>query len=276
MISKNNIEFRKVRDFGGILGVTFEYVKQNFKSLFKANLLLSAPLILLAGVFLGIYQSSIFNFQFNQEFEQFGISFLLYLLFTMLSYLFITVVTYTHLTIYKNSGSGTIDIADIWKQVKSNLLMIFLTGIVCIIIIVTGFIFLIIPGIYFSITLSIIFIVRIEEKLSLVKAIRRCINLISGNWWFTFGLILVMGIIQGFLGFILYIPNYVVMMFLAFTGIDSSIGETGRIMFILSSIIASFGLLFYSLTIIAVAFQYYNLVERKEAPGLVSKIEELK
>jgi hypothetical protein len=87
---------------------------------------------------------------------------------------------------------------------------------------------------------------------------------------------MVMGIIQGFLGFILYVPNYVGMMFLAFTGIDSGIGETGRILFIISSIIASLGLLLHSLTIIATAFQYYNLVERKEAPGLILKIDEIK
>jgi len=60
-MEQSKIEFRKVRDFGGLLNVTFDYLKKNFKVLFKSNLLISAPAILLAGVFMGIYQSSMFN-----------------------------------------------------------------------------------------------------------------------------------------------------------------------------------------------------------------------
>lgn len=84
------------------------------------------------------------------------------------------------------------------------------------------------------------------------------------------------GIIQGFLGFILYVPNYIVTIFLAFAGVDSSTGETGRVLYIISSIIASLGVLLYSISTIAIAFQYYNLVERKEAPGLMEQIEYIK
>ncbi len=61
-MTQNKIELRKVRDFGGLLNVIFEYIKINFKSLLKSNLLIGAPTILLAGVFLGIYQSSLFSF----------------------------------------------------------------------------------------------------------------------------------------------------------------------------------------------------------------------
>ena len=57
-MNQNKIEFRKVRDFGGLLGVTFDYVKQNFKLLFKSNLLLSGPFILLAGISMGMSASA--------------------------------------------------------------------------------------------------------------------------------------------------------------------------------------------------------------------------
>ena len=270
------IELKKVRDFGGILGVTFEYIKQNFKVLFKANLFIGAPFILLAGVFLGIYQSSILNFQVNQDFAQLGIPFLLSMLFTMLSYLIITTVTYSHLMLYNNSELESFDIEQIWQKVKSIFWMILFTGLGYVFIVGFGFILLIIPGIYLSIALSLIFIVRLEEEISFFDAVSRSIKIISGNWWFTFGLILVVGIIQGFLSFILYVPNYIVMIFMTFAGIDSTTGETGRILFILSSIVASLGVLTYSISTIAIAFQYYNLVERKEAPGLIQQIENIK
>jgi ACR3 family arsenite efflux pump ArsB len=94
-MNQDKIELRKVRDFGGLLNVTFDFIKQNFKLLFKSNLLIAAPFILLAGVFMGIYQSSLFNFSTNPDLEKIGIPFLFAMLFMMLSYLVITIVTYS-------------------------------------------------------------------------------------------------------------------------------------------------------------------------------------
>lgn len=275
-MNQTKIEFRKVRDFGALLGVTFDYIKQNIKLLFKSNLLIGSPFILLAGVFMGIYQSSIFNFRVQPEIEQFAIPFLFSMFFMMLSYLVIIIVTYSHLILYKNSEAGNFDIDDVWQNVKRNFWMILFTGIGYSILSFIGFVFLIVPGIYLSIALSIIFIVRLEERLNFFEAVSRCVKIVSGNWWFTFGIIIVVGMIQGFLGFILYVPNYIVTIFLAFAGVDSNTGDLGRVLYIISSIIATFGVLLYSISTIAIAFQYYNLVERKEAPGLVQQIEEIK
>ncbi len=270
------IEFRKVRDFGGILNVTFDYIKKNFKVLFKSNLLISAPAILLAGVFIGIYQSSMFSFADYPDLAMIGIPFLIGMFFTVLAYLIITVVTYSHLMVYKQSDTGIFDIEDVWRIAKKNFFMILFTGIGYSIAVGLGFIFLIIPGIYLSITLSLIFIVRLEENLGFFDALTRCKKLIKDNWWFTFGLIIVVGFIQGFLVYALYIPNYIVMFFTAFAGYDSETTSSNRVFYIISSIISSLGTLSYVISTIAIAFQYYNLVERKEAPGLLQQIEDIK
>ncbi len=275
-MNQDKIEFRKVRDFGGLLNVTFDYIKKNFKVLFKSNLLISAPAILLAGVFMGIYQSSMFNFTVNYDLQQIGIPFLFSMFFMMLSYLIISVVTYSHLMLYKQSEISSFDINDVWRMTKKNFFTILFTGIGFMTIAGLGFLFLIIPGVYLSIALSLIFIVRLEEGLGFFEAVRRCTKLISGNWWFTFGVILVVGFIQGFLGGILYIPNYIVTIFIAFTGADSESGSFNRILYIISSILTSLSVLLYVISTIAIAFQYYNLVERKEAPGLLQQIDEIK
>ncbi len=275
-MDQSKIELRKVRDFGQLLSATFEFIRQNIKLLFKSNLLIAAPFILLAGVFMGLYQSSLFNFSNEPEIEQFAIPFLISMVFMMLSYLVITMVTYSFIVLYKSSDLGSFDIDDVWQKTKSNFWMLLFTGIGYAVILFFGFLLLIIPGIYLSVALSIIFIVRMEEGITFFEAINRCIKIISGNWWFTFGLIIVIGFIQGFLGFIFYVPNYIVTFFLAFAGIDSMTGEAGKILFIISSIISSLGTLLYAISIIAVAFQYYNLVERKEAPGLMNQIEDIK
>ncbi len=270
------IEFRNVRDFGALLNVTFDYIRRNFILLFKSNLLIASPFILLAGVFMGIYQSSMFSFTSNVDLEQIGIPFLLAMLFMIISYAIITVVTYAHLIIYKESETGVFEIDDVLNKVKKIFFHVFLTGIGYSFFIGLGFIFLIIPGIYLAITLSIIFIIRLEEEIGFFDAVSRCIKLIKYNWWFTFGLIIVVGIVQSFLGFILYMPNYIVTFFVAFTGIDSESSSFNRTLYIISSIISSLSVLLYSISTIAIAFHYYNLVERKEAPGLLQQIEEIK
>ena len=275
-MEQTKIEFRKVRDFGQLLSATFEFIRQNFKLLFKSNLLIAAPFILLAGVFMGLYQSSLFNFSNQPEIEQFAIPFLISIVFMMFSYLVITIVTYSFITLYKSLEAEAFDINDVWQTTKQNFWMLLFTGIGYAVIIGFGFLLLIIPGIYLSVALSIIYIVRLEEGISFFEAIDRCIKILSGNWWSTFGLIIVIGFIQGFLGFIFYVPNYIVTFFLAFAGIDATTGEAGKILFIISSIIASLGTLLYAISIIALAFQYYNLVERKEAPGQMHQIEEIK
>lgn len=275
-MKETKIEFRKVRDFGGLLNVTFDYIKKNFKVLFKSNLLISAPAILLAGVFMGLYQSSMFSLTDYPDLAMIGVPFLLAIIFMIISYLIITVVTYSHLMIYKQTEEGIFDIEDVWRMVKKNFFIILFTGVGYTIAVGLGFIFLIIPGVYLSVALSFIFIVRLEEGLSFFAAISRCTKLVSGNWWFTFGLIIVVGIIQGFIQYILYVPNYIVMFFVTFTGINSESSGLSRTLYIFSSIISSLGYLFSVISTIAIAFQYYNLVERKEAPGLLQQIENIK
>lgn len=275
-MNQAKIEFRKVRDFGALLNVTFDYIRKNFKLLFKSNLIIASPFILLSGVFMGIYQSSMFSFAYDQDFESIGIPFLLAMFFMIISYVIITVVTYSNLMLYKQSETETFDLDDILQMAKKNFFLILLTGLGYSFIVVFGFLFLIIPGIYLSIALSLIFIVRLEEELGFFDAVNRCIKLIRDNWWFTFGLILVVGIIQGFLMYALYIPNYIMMLATALTGIDSESSGLNRILYIITSIISSLGALLYTISTIAIAFHYYNLVERKEAPGLLAQIDEIK
>jgi len=294
---QNKIELRKVRDFGSLLNVIFEYIKINFKSLLKSNLLIGTPTILLAGVFLGIYQSSLFSFDVDSTIPKIGLPFLLSTFLTMVSYFIIMVVTYSHLSVYKQSETGIFDIEDVWQKTKQNFLIIlstvigysFILGLIGLIFVGTGFyltyqgnygfVFLIFIGIgiliYLMINYSLVFIVRIEEGINFIAALKRSKKLIKDNWWFTFGLILVVGIIQSFLLYALYIPTYLVMFSITFSGVGSETGSLSKILIIVTSIITSLGTILCTISTLAIAFQYYNLVERKEAPGLLQKVENI-
>ena len=294
----NKIEYRKARDFGGILNVSFDYIRSNFKTLFKSNLLIAGTPILIAGIFMGIYQSSALNFANRYGLEDIGIPIVLAMIFSGVAYLLVICVTYSHLMLSKNPEIESFDTDEIWEETKRNFSTIFTTGLGLMLILflvavltfgigfyLTSegyyfFILLLLFGmgfvLYLSINYSLIFIVRLEEKISFSESLKRSKELVKGNWWFTFGLILVVTIIQGFLSFVFYIPYYIVIFLVAFTGFENEVNDFNKILFMISGIISLLSILLYTISIISISFQYYNLVERKEAPGLFQQLDEIK
>jgi hypothetical protein len=150
-------------------------------------------------------------------------------------------------------------------------------GIALIIVISFGFLFLIIPGIYLMVVLSLIAPIMIIERKSFGDAFSRSFKLISDKWWSTFGLIFVTTLIAGFMAFVFAIPQYIFTFLIAFHK-TSDVGAQPELWqqagLVIGTMIYSFGAnLLQSIVFIAVAFQFYNLVERREAQGLMNKVE---
>jgi hypothetical protein len=125
---------------------------------------------------------------------------------------------------------------------------------------------------YLAVVLSLFFPVLWLEDNSLVGTLGRCFQLIKGHWWATFGLIAVVSIIQGMMAFVFILPQYAVMFgkMLRVPGLDSDLVG------VLAQCIYAAGIIFtYTISLLAMAFQYFNLVERKEGLGLRLLVNEL-
>jgi hypothetical protein len=264
------IEFRKVRDFGDLINATFEFIRQNFKKLFLSLLFIAGPGIFLTGIAAGSYQSNIFSFKRN--FEIFVPSVLVYYFFIFITFQLILTVTYSYIGLYLEKNPDEFDVNDVWSSVKKNLLMIFLTSLGSFILIMLGFVLLIIPGIYLGTVLTIIYIVRIKEKLSFFDSISRCRYLITGNWWFTFALVLIFTVIQYFFTFLFHIPQYIAM-FIGVLHMQNGQISFNNTLMMITSIIGSISYFFYAIVLIGISFHYFSLVEKKEAAGLMEKLE---
>jgi hypothetical protein len=126
--------------------------------------------------------------------------------------------------------------------------------------------------VYLAVVLSLFFPVLWLEDNSLLSTLGRCFSLIKGHWWATFGLIVVVGIIQSSLSVVFIIPQYAVMFgkMMRVPGLDSDL------LGILAQCIYAVGIIFtYTISLLAMAFQYFNLVERKEGMGLRLLVHEL-
>ncbi len=281
MIQK--IELRRTRDFSAKINATFEFVKQNLKPLAKALIFISGPFLLLQGLFNGLYQKQILssglsanplNMFSSEAFSWLGIS----MVFLVFGYMSSLIIVNEFVRLYESSNNyEAIDLPDMWEGVKKNLLKMIGVGILMSIILTVATVFFIIPGIYLAIVLSLLPSIMIIEGKGFGDAFSRCFTLISQKWWSTFGLIFVTTIIVGIMAMVFTIPQYIFTFLIGTHKISGEVTEPAlweQVGLILSSMFYTFGAsLLGSIVIIAVVFQYYNLVERRESSGLLSKVE---
>lgn len=119
--------------------------------------------------------------------------------------------------------------------------------------------------VYLAIVLSLFFPVLWLEEGNVFTTLSRCFQLIKGRWWATFGLLAVVGMIQGMLVFVFIIPQYAVMIgkMMHVPGLSSDV------LGLVAQCIYAVGIMFtYTIPLLALAFQYFHLAEQKEGWGL--------
>ncbi|UPL48077.1 hypothetical protein [Hymenobacter sublimis] len=124
--------------------------------------------------------------------------------------------------------------------------------------------------IYAMVALSLYFVVWLREERGFFGSIRRCFQLVWGKWWSTFGLIMVMFLM-------LWLIMVLVLVVLSTAGLpftdlmsgrSTDLSPLVRVLFIVYSAIQTLiSLVFYPLIMIAISFQYFNLVERRDGEG---------
>ena len=271
------------RDFGQKVNAVFEFLKLNFVPLMTAMLYITGPVAIIAGMALGVYQSSMLSVLGSVETPSGGNPFLgnifstltpayfIYIFLFVIASVFASLTVYGYVLEYEERGGNVpiITPLDVWGRVKENILSYIGYSILLFIIIIFALCFLIIPGVYVSVPLSLIYMVLMREKLGFSQAMSRCFYLIKDKWWSTFGLIVIMSVIQAIVAYIFQIPTLIfyVLKMLHILESGSTIVST------ISGVIATIGgILVSSILNLAIVFQYYNLLERHEGLGIMNAI----
>ena len=271
------MSFNVYRDFGQIINATFKFFVRILNA-GKAVIFFIRPFILLTGIFGGLYQKDLFSFtSTTTSLSEFGISFGLYVLFGVISVMILVSTVYSYLIIYiKKEDDLPIEVDDVWIKVKDNVGKTIFFSIGYTIITLLATVLLIIPGIYVSVALMIIYIVGLNEDKGFFDSLSRSFYLVKNKWWFTFGLLIVLSLIQGFLGFLFQVPQYIAMFIIAFNSVDGNGTDSiTEIILIVTTIISTLNFIFYAISLVGIAFHYFSLVEQKEAKGLLDKIESI-
>ncbi len=312
MEDSSPIEFYEARNFNQKMNVTYGFIREHFKPLGKSLLLLAGTPAIIGSILMSDSISSLDQglgtnvpIGIAGMYEQWNvIEVLAMFLFMLIAGVFTVATTYGYLLAYKEKKTNAIEVSDVWHYARKIFWINFGTMIGYFITVFFSIIVLIIPlaivgsvvsflgpfvigvaavGFYvglflITVNLSLIFFIRSYERIGFFASIGRFFALCKGKWWSTFGIGSINIYIQLIFSFILFIPWYI-MFFLKMmhnTGLETLeqpsvfMDVIGNISLVLYSLA---GTLLYAVPLIALAFQYFNLVELKEAKGLRTRIQ---
>ncbi|EAR01953.1 hypothetical protein [Maribacter sp. HTCC2170] len=282
------IEFKKQRELGEILSDTFAFLRLQFKPFVSTYFKIVGPYLVVLLIAMGFYLNSFsslmdFNTESSNEFFS-GISMLVSVLVFMIALIMVYATSQSTVLHYIKSytnHNGIIDFNEIKKEVYGSLWSFIGLGIIVVISIMVGFIFCFLPGIYLAVPLSLSFSIMVFMKKGIGESYSYGFNLVKDEWWITFATLFVVGIIVGIAGYAFSIPAVIYQY--AKMGIFSGEMDAANMMdsfidpiyMILNMIGTLAQVLLNLITIIAGAFIYFNLNEKKNFTGTFERIQNL-
>jgi hypothetical protein len=288
------LDFWQERDFGQKFSAVFDFLRVHWRPLGRVLLYLVGPLALLQAILLVVMQYQLFGsvnrltrldspYGFGANFLGFFAS-PTYFGSTLLGVAFYAVLVlsvYGYLLecLYPSQPGQPIGVPQVWAVVKRQFVGTFFSLLGLGVLILVGFFVFFLPGVYLSVVLSLFFVVKLVEGGDFATTLSRCLSLIKGKWWSTFGLIFTMLLLVGLLlrgaGIVLGLVG----MGLASAGLLGGLSHTllnPTVLVAAFSVLSTLGiLLIYPLLLLTIAFQYFNLVERREGVGLRALIQQL-
>lgn len=279
------IELRRERDFGQVFNAAFAYLKQEIKPLGRALLTIVLPGLIVLGIFLGYMNSFMQNLYRNPGFARdysmlgkfFGIFGIYFLLVILIQSLLITTVI-AYLKVYLNKKESPY-VHEVFSETLKNIIPVIGASLLGAIVIGIGFVFCILPSIYLGVSLSLFLIALVIERNGIGNAFSRSFQLTHIQWWPTFLIIVVSVVIFYVFYIILEIPAYIMGINAVFLNLKQYQGTGMPILsntyIIYQSVVIIITQMIYPIPLLILSFHYFNLVEVREKPSLIEKIETL-
>jgi hypothetical protein len=280
-MAQQKVELRKIRDFSENLNDTFVFIKQNLKPLTISFLGIAGIFMLAAAIIQGVYQNEMGGL-FEQilegtssspaaPLEIFGSTYVIVGLFAWINVIAMRVALIAYVKVYDRKDGETPTMPEVWEEFKRYFLKVLIFSIPIILLIFIGFVFCIVPGVYFWVVLTPFEIILMVENKSFSEAFSRCYVIIKENFWQSFGIYIIAyliysfmaGIIGGVIGLITGAISY-------FTTDDISTTVAW-----VTSVFNIFSFVFYIVFFISVILNYYSLTEKYDGTGILRRLDNL-
>lgn len=310
-MQQQKIEFRKERDFGAVLGDSLKFLKQNFKPFFASVLLIVGPFILIMGIGYAYMQSSMISSSYGLSgaaifnstyFLSIGTSVFCGLLANIL----LSGVVYNYMILYQEKPLGEpITVSEVSKRVWGNIGSLIASSIaflIATIIVVSlvvligiGFVYMMGAGggvlLGFSIFVLLViytpvlsyfvpaaFFVVVRDGDFIFQAMGKVKRYLSGNFWWTWLIMVVAMIGLGILHMLFNLPASILVMTKMFSRMSETAtqDQDSNILLMVFYTIGIF--LTYCTTSIShliSAFNFMSHEEKHEGQGLMARINEI-
>ncbi len=310
------IELQRARDFSKKMNATFEFIRQNFKSLGKSILFIAGPSVLVGSLLIGSFMGEFLTLSQSMQSAgdpsavadyflsvSFWVQILLMFVFLIISFVVTIATINNYLIIYDEKKTNKIEVTEVWERVRNTFWLYLGSSMLFFIALIIAYVILLIPIVvlgaisgflvffgvlifivglfYLVISATLTFFIQSYEKKNFFDAVVRSFRLVNnGKWWSTFGLVFILQLIMGVSSYIFLIPYYIIIftssMHSVSTGNPMEFSDSMKIWtMVFFTLYYMAQMILYALPNVGIAFQYFNLVELKEARGLMSKIENL-
>jgi hypothetical protein len=306
MRTKRVFQVRKARNFSEKLEGTFDFIRVTAKPLFKSLFFFTSPFVLV-GTFLfsNLFSSFMTMSQSADSGVEPDLSSIMSIGVSAFGFLFLMIfagtmvisVIYANIRLYDLNQNADYSTNEVWEKTKKMYWPIFgstfLYGIVFFVayivimipasLILAFLSILLIPVVYlvFAFFLVLMFMAlpaQIFGRKSIGNAISHSFKLLKGNWWSSLGLLILLMMIYNVVGVVFSIPFYVGMIFSMVSALEVDLmQETPMYMVLLNYLFGAILLIgtfiTYSVPIVGMTLQYFNLSEIKEATSLIERID---
>jgi hypothetical protein len=306
-MEQNVIRLNEARSFTDMLSAVFEILRQIALPLLRILLVIAGPFVVLGALLVGVGSVNLFGALQTMSLEpaRSASTFMSGLLnnvvywaigipVIMISFVVILVVSQSYVITYQQLGRIPTDAearegrAGAWNTALQLYGLVFVAFLIFVAVLalpafVTPFLLAVSMPIgmllwfWVMIPIWVSFATCRADGLSATQGIRYSWQLVKGNWWFCFGAFFVVSFIQGLIGSVTNVLQYVAMIALMAAGVDDGASSTAG-----SYVIAStYGLnlfvsaFLYAMLHVAAVVTYYDLVERKEARSMSGIIDQL-
>lgn len=296
------LPFRRERDLGDVVNVTFRFLRENLGELGLGLLVVVGPVALVAAflsawaqlqmetALAGPLDPTDPEALFSTPGYVAGLA--VTVLVTVLMQLLIQAVVLGYVERYRRGEAGTLLPTEIWEATKRAFGPVLSTtaiglGLALGVFVALSFLTAVSPAfgllamlvglvgvVYLGPSLTMLYVERVAERDTFWDGFEVTRGLVRGQWWPTFGVIFVSGLIAVVIMLVLSIPGAVVQAAFSFNTLDG--GGTLRVVGLAAG--SLFGVLVYAayaVPTVASAFQFFNLVERKEGRGLGARLDAL-
>lgn len=294
MTLENQPTLRKVRDFGATISDTFAFLRFHWRPLATLYAVFVVPFLLLATLLGADAFPSLFQ-SISQGFD--GILSQLMtlaplLLLSALNYLIGTTLYPTLVYLYMRRVDEMPGVRpglrDCTRQLLPKtllnlgyiflMILALLLGLLIVLLPVVG-ILLYIPAMLWLVVCFTILtpVVTIEDR-PFPTAFKRAIRLVTGRWWFTLGVVIIIGLICYFISSVIGIVVNMITGKAAINFLDpekdlSRIFDRNQIL--ISGISFIVQQVFYLVLHVCMGIHYFSLVEEKDARGLEARLDSL-